>query len=192
MSRDRTQRTVLDAATVVLGKNSGASLGEVASVAGIGRTTLHRYYPTRKDLIRALVADALDRIAHAIADADPSHGSVIDALQRVADTVIPLGPSLRFLAAEPAVYEGTDLLRRWYDALEPVADAVRRGQSDGSIRPELPVPWVVDSYAGAILTAWDSVDEGRLALQDAPRLVLSTVLFGVARPTVDDSQEVTT
>lgn len=182
MSRDRTRRALLDAATLVLCKNSGASLAEVASVAGVGRTTLHRYFPTRKALVRALVADALDRVAHAIADADPSHGTVIDALQRVADTVIPLGPSLRFLAAEPNVYEGTDLLRRWYDALEPVADAVRRGQADGSIRSELPVTWVVDSFAGAILTAWDSVDEGRLAPQEAPRLVLSTVLFGVAEP----------
>ena len=182
MSRlDRTRRTLLDAATLVLGKNAGASLSEVATVAGVGRTTLHRYFPTREDLVRALVVDALDRVAHAIAAADPSTGPAIDALQRVADTVIPLGPSLRFLAAEPAVYEAPDLLRRWYDALEPVAEAVRRGQADGSIRSELPVTWVVDSFAGAILTAWDSVDEGRLARDEAPRLVMSTVLFGVAQ-----------
>ena len=183
MSRpDRTRRTLLDAATLVLSKDAGASLSEVATVAGVGRTTLHRYFKTREDLVRALVVDALDRVAHAIEDADPGRGPVIEALQRVADTVIPLGPSLRFLAAEPAVYEAPDLMRRWYDALEPVADAVRRGQGDGSLRAELPVTWVVDLFAGAILTAWDSVDEGRLARHDAPRLVLSTVLYGVAQP----------
>jgi AcrR family transcriptional regulator len=179
---DRTRRLLLDAATLVLSKDAGASLGEVASVAGVGRTTLHRYFHTREDLVRALVVDALDLVAHAIEDADPGNGPVIDALQRVADTVIPLGPSLRFLAADPAVYAAPELMRRWYVALEPVADAVRRGQADGSIRPELPVTWVVDSFAGAILTAWDSVDEGRLARDDAPRLVLSTLLYGVAQP----------
>ena len=181
MSRpDRTRRALLDAATLVLSKDTGASLAEVASVAGVGRTTLHRYFPTREQLVRALVVDALDRVAEAIADAAPGDGPVTEALQRIADSVIPQGPSLRFLASDPASYSVPDVLRRWYDALEPVAEAVRRGQLDGSIRPELPVPWVVDAFAGAILTAWDSVDEGRLARHDAPRLVLSTVLYGVA------------
>lgn len=182
MSRqDRTRRGLLDAATLVLSKDSSASLAEVAAFSGVGRTTLHRYFATREELIRALVIDALDRVAAAIADAEPNVGPAIDALQRIADTVIPQGPSLRFLASEPASYSAPELMRRWYDALEPVAEAVRRGQRDGSIRAELPVPWVVDAYAGAILTAWDSVDEGRLARHDAPRLVMSTVLFGVAQ-----------
>ena len=181
MSRtDRTRRSLLDAATMVLGKDGGASLSEVASVAGVGRTTLHRYFPTREDLIRALVVDALDHVAQAITDAQPGDGSVIEALQRVADAVIPEGPSLRFLHAEPAVYAAPEVMRRWYVALEPVAGAVRRGQADGSIRPDLPVTWIVDSFAGAILTAWDSVDEGRLARHDAPRLVLRSILYGVA------------
>lgn len=181
MSRpDRTRRSLLDAATLVLSKDAGASLGEVASVAGVGRSTLYRYFPTREDLIRALVEDALDRVALAITQAAPEQGPVIDALRRIADTVIPLGPSLRFLSAEPEVYTTSDLLRRWYDALAPVAAAVERGQADGSIRADLPVSWIVDSYAGAILTVWDSVHEGRLAPHDAPRLVLDTVLYGVA------------
>ena len=39
---DRTRRALLDAAVSVLTKDSSASLAEVASVAGVGRTTLHR------------------------------------------------------------------------------------------------------------------------------------------------------
>lgn len=178
---DRTRRALLDAATSVLIKDSSASLSEVAAVAGVGRTTLHRYFATRDRLVRALVEDALDRVARAIADANPAEGPVVEALQRVADTVIPLGPSLRFLHAEPSVYAAADLMRRWYDALEPVAVAVARGQSDGALRTDLPVAWVVDAFAGTILTAWDSVDEGRVARHDAPRLVISTVLTGVVR-----------
>ena len=136
---DRTRRALLDAAVTVLTKDSSASLAEVASVAGVGRTTLHRYYPTREGLIRALVEDALDRVAEAIASAHPEDGPVLEALQRVTDTVVPLGPSLAFLHAEPDQYNARDLIRRWYDALEPVAGAVERGQADGSIRRDLPV-----------------------------------------------------
>jgi TetR/AcrR family transcriptional repressor of lfrA len=179
---DRTRRSLLDAAVVMLSKDSSASLSEVATTAGVGRTTLHRYFPTRELLIRALVEDALDRVADAIASAEPDQGPVVDALQRVTDTVVPLGPSLSFLHAEPEVYHARDLIRRWYEALEPVAQAIERGQADGSLRDDLPVKWVVDAYAGAILTAWDTADEGRIWLQDAPRLVMTTIVHGIATP----------
>jgi|SRR3954470_14364317 AcrR family transcriptional regulator len=179
---DQTRRGLLDAATVVLSKDNTASLSDVATVAGVGRTTLHRYFPTRERLIRALVEDALDRVADAISAAEPQDGPVLEALQRVTDTVVPLGPSLAFLHAEPAVYNAPELIRRWYDALEPVAQAVERGQADGSLRDDLPVKWVVDAYAGAILTAWDTADEGRIWLQDAPRLVMTTIVNGIAAP----------
>jgi len=177
---DRTRRALLDAAVTVLTKDSSASLAEVASVAGVGRTTLHRYFPTREGLIRALVEDALDRVAEAIASAHPDEGPVLEALQRVTDTVVPLGPSLAFLHAEPDVFNARDLIRRWYEALEPVAGAVERGQVEGSIRADLPTKWIVDAYTGLILTAWDVADEGRIWLQDAPRLVMSTIVAGVA------------
>jgi AcrR family transcriptional regulator len=182
---DRTRRALLDAAVTVLTKDSAASLAEVASVAGVGRTTLHRYYPTREGLIRALVEDALDRVAEAIASATPEDGPALDALQRVTDTVVPLGPSLAFLHAEPDQYNARDLIRRWYDALEPVARAVERGQLEGSIRGDLPVKWIVDAYSGLILTAWDVADEGRIWLHDAPRLVMTTLVGGITNPDQD-------
>lgn len=182
---DRTRRELLDAATTVLTKDGSASLAEVAAAAGVGRTTLHRYFPTREGLIRALVEDALDRVEEAITAAEPDRGPVLEALQRVTDTVVPLGPSLAFLHAEPDVYHARDLIRRWYEALEPIARAVERGQADGSLRADLPVKWVVDAYAGAILTAWDTADEGRIWLQDAPRLITSTVFHGIATPRSD-------
>jgi AcrR family transcriptional regulator len=182
---DRTRRALLDAAVTVLTKDSSASLAEVASVAGVGRTTLHRSYPTREGLIRALGGAALDRVADGIASAHPEDGPVLEALQRVTDTVVPLGPSLAFLHAEPDQYNARDLIRRWYDALEPVAGAVERGQADGSIRADLPVKWIVDAYSGLILTAWDVADEGRIWLHDAPRLVMTTILSGITNPDAD-------
>ena len=36
--------------------------------------------------------------------------------------------------------------------------------------------------SGTILTAWDSVEEGRLSRHEAPRLVMNALLYGVAEP----------
>jgi AcrR family transcriptional regulator len=178
----RTRRAVLDAAARLLGKNSTASLSDVAAAAGVGRTTVHRCFATREELVRALVEDALDQVTEAIASARPDRGPADAALRRVVDAVVPIGVEVRFLTAEPEMFDDPALMSRWYATLEPISDAVRRGQEDGLLRADLPTAWIVDLLAGAIVTAWDSVDEGRLAAREAPGLVFSSVLFGVTRP----------
>jgi hypothetical protein len=51
---------LLDVVAEVLVLNPSASLAEVSVVAGIGRTTPHKHYPTRDELILAVGHRALD------------------------------------------------------------------------------------------------------------------------------------
>ena len=177
---DRTRRRLLDAAAELLSKDSRAPLAEVATAAGVGRTTLHRYFATREDLIHALADEAVDCVADAIAAAGPAAGPVLPALHRVVEGLVELGPYVRFLNADPVVYDSPDLVRRWYEAFDPVAVAVRRGQADGVLRNDLPVEWVVDLLGGAVITAWDSVHEGRLAAGASADVVARSVFGGIA------------
>lgn len=57
--------TLLDIAADVLGANPSASLAEVAAAAGIGRTTLHKQYATRQELLKAIAVHVLDRAEEA-------------------------------------------------------------------------------------------------------------------------------
>jgi AcrR family transcriptional regulator len=56
-----TRRQILDAARTLLAEtgNGDLNLGDLAAVAGIGRTTLYEYFRDRDDLIASLVEDAL-------------------------------------------------------------------------------------------------------------------------------------
>lgn len=56
-----TRRQILEAARMLLAEtgNSDLNLGDLAAVAGIGRTTLYEYFRDRDDLIASLVEDAL-------------------------------------------------------------------------------------------------------------------------------------
>ena len=56
----RAARPLLDVAAAVLVADPAASLAEVAEAAGIGRTTLHKHYATRDDLVRAVGHRAID------------------------------------------------------------------------------------------------------------------------------------
>jgi len=177
--QDRTRRAVLDAAAELLSKDARASLTEVATAAGVGRTTVHRYFATRDDLLHALADEALDSVASAIATARPAADDAAVALQRVVRELVELGPYLRFLNADPVIYDSPTLIRRWYEVFEPVAAAVQRGQDAGQLRADLPVDWVVDLLGGAVITAWDSVHEGRLAARHAPQVVADSLLGGI-------------
>ena len=63
----RTRRAILDAAVGALARDASASLAEVASAAGVGRTTVHRYFPERADLLRALIGFLLSLALLAVA-----------------------------------------------------------------------------------------------------------------------------
>src|ERR1017187_9529305 len=59
---------LLDVAAEVLVADPAASLAQVAEAAGIGRTTLHKHYATRDDLIHAVGHRVLGLWEQAVAE----------------------------------------------------------------------------------------------------------------------------
>ncbi len=179
---EATRRRVLDAAAALLGKDSGASLAEVAAAAHVGRTTVHRAFPTRQDLLRALALDAMDRVERAVGEALAAHpGDAPEpVLTRVADRLVPLADELRFLDLGAEIWDLPDLLERWYDLTRPMEDLVRRWQRSGALRPDLPVAWVVDLFVASVFAAASGVADGRVARRDVVGLVVDTLLHGAA------------
>ena len=104
--------SLLQVATEVLVTDPTASLGDVARAAGIGRTTLHKQYPTRHALLVALARDALDVLERTYAESalDPWHG-VIDSLSRLTRGH-PAGPAGSSCSGAVAGLE-PDLAARW-------------------------------------------------------------------------------
>ncbi|MGW7694593.1 TetR/AcrR family transcriptional regulator [Streptomyces asiaticus] len=74
-TRTRTRRAILDATVARLSADHAASLADVAEAAGVGRTTVHRYFPERSDLLAAIGADVRDRVEAATARARLDDGS---------------------------------------------------------------------------------------------------------------------
>lgn len=182
-SADPARRRLLDAAATLLSKDSGASLAEVATAAGVGRTTLHRYFPSRHDLLYALAEDALERVEAAVTAARPEADEPIDVvLTRVATAVLPLADELRFLDVGAAVWDLPEMVERWYDLSRPVDDLVRRAKAKGELRLDLPTAWVVDLFVAAIWAASNGISDGRIARRDAIELVIDTVLHGIVAP----------
>ncbi len=173
-ARARTRRAILDAAVAVLSADRSASLGDVAQAAHVGRTTLHRYFPERADLVDALGTEAVERTRAAVAAARLDDGDPVAALRRLAFEYFDLGPWYMVLfnelsGGEPEFWAESDA------AEEPVRELLRRGQADGVLDDQLTVPWLVRTLWWMLFNAWAMHDEGEASRADALRMAVRSI-----------------
>lgn len=166
---------LLQTATSVLLKDPTASLGDVAKAAGVGRTTLHKRFPTRTALIRAVAGDALDLIESAGSEVDFDRD---DAIEDLVTRLVALGPRVEFLLRFPGLEQDDHIAMRILAMDQPVLDLITRLQGS-RLRRDLPAWWILQTLYSGLYQAWEAIAAGRLAPLDAPRFVLTTLFEGV-------------
>jgi TetR/AcrR family transcriptional regulator len=125
-------------------------MGEVAEVAGVVRSTLYRYFPTRAELIVGLFLSKIDAALAAVVAGLSDPTSAAESLPAL--VLDPLG----FIQGSPvneALFsaESRDLVASWELGSEPLFDAVylhygpllERWQSDGQLHPDVDLRDVV-------------------------------------------------
>jgi AcrR family transcriptional regulator len=181
-SRARTRRAIVTAAIDVLAADGGASLAEVAAAAEVSRTTVHRYFAERSDLVRAVVDDAMARVVAATDRARLDQGPPPDALERACREYFELGSVLTVLFAG-AIEIGDDDWARCETVPERgIAAAIARGHADGSIDPGLPAEWIEQLIWALLYTAWTYGRETGVPRQAGLDLCLASLRKAVAVP----------
>jgi len=169
-----TKSTLLDVAAEALVADPAASLAEVAAAAGIGRTTLHKHYATRDDLMRAVAHRAIDLWSEAI-DAVGVDGG----LRSLVEAMIPIGPQLAFLWRSPIFDHVPEIVERWVAVEARCKGIVVRAQANGVIAADVPEWWLLQSLYSIVYVASESIRSGHLAPREATGLVLNTYLRGL-------------
>ncbi len=168
-ARARTRQAIVEAAVRALAADPGASLGRVAELADVGRTTLHRYFPERADLLDAVARHAVRSIAAAHDRARLDEGTALEALLRVAQEYLELGDLLTVL------FSGLVPEEAWADDVTNGDALVRlcaRGRTDGSLDPRLPDDWSQGVLWSALYLSWSTLRAG-----DADRHTVVTNLL---------------
>ncbi len=178
---ERTEREILLAAARLLIVDRGASMQEIAAAAGVGRTTLHRYFPSREALIRAIAMDALGECEAAIEKSRIGEGSVEGALQRLFEELVPIGERYHFLLAEAELDDDPEYLSAEEKIDAPICGLIERGRRDGTFRADVPTAWIFKTVETLLFAAWEGVRAGKLAPRDTPRLATETLLHGLGK-----------
>lgn len=187
-SRSRTRRAILDAAVIVFSQRRTASLADVAAEAGVARSTLHRYFADRTELIHALAADVLVAVQKTISDAALDQGTPREALHRLAAGYFELGPRIFFLYNEPSFNnpDADDQVKDFFAQLEeigkPVEALIERGHREGVFAASLSADWINRVFWWMVYIGWEAVDEGTLPRLSAPATILQTIEHGICAP----------
>ncbi|WP_273653713.1 TetR/AcrR family transcriptional regulator [Cellulomonas fimi] len=178
-ARARTRRAIVDAAIRTLAQDAGASLGQIADTADVGRTTLHRYFPERSDLLAAVAEEAGTRLA-AVADrARLDDGPGLDAILRACQECLRLGDLLTLVFTGLVPLEDCDPPDGFTHALDA---ACARGLADGSLDTRLTAAWVQTTVWASLYAAWSELAQGTTGPHDVVSQLLLTVGKGLAAP----------
>ncbi|KIM14949.1 TetR family transcriptional regulator [Rhodococcus erythropolis] len=154
-------------------------LSEIASAAKVGRTTLHRYFPERSDLVDAVAAEATRAVGEAAAAARLGEGTGAEALVRLCHEYFELADLLTVLFFTPGVYQ-EDSFAESASNDDGVTDAIERGHSDGSIDPDMGSDWVQNLLWSLLYTSMDYVNRGSGTRLQALDLTVRSLRRGIA------------
>lgn len=179
-ARSRTRRAIIDAAVVTLTQNSSASLGDIATAANVGRTTVHRYFPERTDLLKAISTDALEKIDVSTTRARVDEGTAPEAMRRLCQEYFEFGDVFMLMFTVPEMLDD----ETWGEESESdraLLGLVHRGQAEGTIDPELDALWFQQLVWSLQYTAWEMTRMHGVPKHDALGMCLRT-LDKVIRP----------
>ncbi|MCT7355490.1 TetR/AcrR family transcriptional regulator [Streptomyces sp. 15-116A] len=173
-TRARTRRAILDAAVALLSATPTASLGDVASAAGVGRTTVHRYFPERSDLLAAIGTDLLDKVAAATERARLQDGPADRALERLCQEYFELGDALTLIFDNPQLMNWSG----WEEetpADREVLRTLERGQAEGRVDAEADAQWLLSVLWALLYSAWEQSRTAGISKHTALSLCLHTL-----------------
>lgn len=176
-------RAILDATLALLENDPEPSFVEIARAAGVSRPTLYAHFPTREDLIEAVVARAVDEVGREARAARLDEDSAAAALERLVTMVWRKLSRLSMLARISGEALPPERRRQAHETgLEPVRQLVIRGQRSGEFRDDQAPEWMVSVLYALLHGAADDVAAGRFDEDSVGELLYASLLGAFAPP----------
>lgn len=178
----RNVHRIVEVAARLLGDDPHAGMNEVAEAAAVSRATVYRHFASREALLEAIWEQAAEQAGHAVSRCRLDEGNAIDALRRLVFAWLEIAERYSFsqLAAQPELNrsrEAREHRRRVFAA--PLLGVIARGQAAGEFNDAISAEWFSRVFGTVILAAVRAVGDGSLSREEAPDVVVRTLLDGL-------------
>jgi AcrR family transcriptional regulator len=178
-TRSRTRRAILSAAASALARNRAATLADIADAADVGRSTLHRYFSDREELVNAVVEDSLRVVGQSMREAALDQGTPLEAMRRLVAALVDSGDRLLFLFGDPRVLAGVRSDDGLDPAGQPVIDLIERGQAEGVFDRQVSAAWIQHALWALVYTGCEAVGKGEVPRHGVTSTVIRTFENGI-------------
>jgi len=176
--RPKPRDSILAAAFEVYSDRPTASLADVAERAGVGRATLHRYFPGRADLMRALAKIALAELETAVEAATQDATSHEEGLRKALFAIVPLATRQWFLSFE-GVETDPEIAAGYATSRDALRQSVEAAKAEGVFATDVPTVWIVEVFDTLVFGAWSLVRAGEATPKHAAALAWRTLRTGL-------------
>jgi AcrR family transcriptional regulator len=173
---ERSVRAILEAAERVLAADPGASLEQIASAAGLARTTVHRRFANRQAVLDALAVSAARQLLDAVDDGRPDTAPPLVALHRITANVLQVKHSWTYALSLPPA-PGSEAARVHAEVQARCTAVLERARHVGLLGPDADLDWARRVYYALIGESLHEEDATADPDANAARLV-QTFLHG--------------
>lgn len=172
----RNRDAILDAALERLADDPSASMAEIAKAAGVGRVTVYGHFSSREQLLESVLIRTIERSEAELAGVDLD-GDPVAALDRLVRRSWRIVDTFhRLLGAAEESLSNDRILAHHAEPMARVRALIERGQRAGAMRRDLSAEWLTSCYTALLHAAAGELRAGRLAEDDADRVVAATVV----------------
>jgi AcrR family transcriptional regulator len=179
--RGRTRRAILSAAASVLARDRTATLADIAVAADVGRSTLHRYFPDREELVNAVIEDSFEVLHESLTAAALEDGPPLEAMRRLVAALVDVGDRLQFLFGDKRTLEGRETADVDDAAAQPGIALIERGQAEGVFDAEVSAAWIEHALWALVYTACEDAAQGKMPRHAITATVIRTFEKGILR-----------
>ena len=173
-TQDRTRAAIIEAAARRIGdEGMSVTLDSVAEAAGVSRATLYRYFSSRDELVLGLIDAAYAEYIERVRDANIDTVPFPEAFARLSRAVAHTGSQFVVLQSDAVAVPVPQPDDEFEQALNDLFD---RGKTEGSLRPDIPTPWMRAAYRGIAIEALRYVAAAGLGAESAAALIVDQFL----------------
>ncbi|MEM6620849.1 MAG: helix-turn-helix domain-containing protein [Pseudomonadota bacterium] len=176
--RPDTRDAIIEAAFLVFGERHGASLGDVADRAGVGRATLHRHFPGRAELMRALAVIAMQELDAAIETATAQAANYEEGFRLSLHAIVPLASRQWFLMQE-GLEADPKIAAAYKESRDELGADVDAAKKEGVFAADVPTAWIVEAFENLTYAAWSMVQSGEATPKQAAEMAWRTLISGL-------------
>jgi TetR/AcrR family transcriptional regulator, fatty acid metabolism regulator protein len=188
------RRVILDAAVRVFARQGfhTCRVSDIADEAGVAYGLVYHYFQSKDQVLDTLFLERWDVLLDAIRETDAREIPAYDKLHAIAGFIIESyrhDPDLMKViiieVTRAANSFGGAHIGKISEAYELIAGVVRKAQTSGEFRSEIPAEFAVMAFYGAleqVLTGWifGLLEEGDEAYEQAKAHVVETICRGLA------------